>query len=106
MENELLKLHILSIAVSGFLMLLTGLLLYLFKEAVSNHIRFFLPVPPIGVAAYIFAYNLFRYHNGSLPNNAWHTVGEVIVATGIATIFFCLFTTAIIAISYFLRGIL
>ena len=51
MEKELVRVNLLSIAIAGSLMLAAGLLLYLFKDAVARHVRFFLPIPPIGVAA-------------------------------------------------------
>ncbi len=106
MEPELLKLNILSIAVSGLLMLLLGLCLYLFKDVVSKNIRFFLPIPPISVAAYVFVYNLFRFYNGNLPGNLWDTIGEVIYATAISTIVFLAFTAVIVVITYLLKGLL
>jgi hypothetical protein len=106
MEKELLKLNILSIAVAGLLMLLTGLVLYLFKESLSNNIRFFLPIPPIGVAAYVFAFNMFRYYSGSLPGNTRDIFLEVIYSTAISTVVFFAFTALIIVITYLLKELL
>ena len=106
MEKELLKLNILSIAVAGLLMLLTGLGLYLFKAALSNNIRFFLPIPPIGVAAYVFAFNMFRYYSGNLPGNTRDILREVIYSTAISTVVFFAFTASIIVITYLLKELL
>jgi len=50
MQDEILKVNILSIIAAGFLMLLTGLLLYFFRDIVTKNVRFFLPIPPLGVA--------------------------------------------------------
>ena len=104
MEKELLKINILSIAVSGLLMLLAGLILYLFKATVSNHIRFFLPIPPLGVAAYVFVFNMFKYYNGSLPEKKWDTLVEILYSTAIASIVFCVFTILlVVSIDYIKR---
>ena len=65
MEEDFLKLNMLTIAASGFLILLTGVLLYVFRDPVSRNLSFFLPIPPIGVAAYIFVFNMFRYYEGA-----------------------------------------
>ena len=60
MDKELLKINLLALAGSGLLMLLTGVLLYAFRDRVSPYMRYFLPVPPLGVAAYIVVFNLFK----------------------------------------------
>jgi hypothetical protein len=89
MSEDVLKLHMLTIAVLGFLMLVTGLALYLFRDIVSGNLRYFLPIPPIGVASYIFVFNMFRTYDGSLPGGALLTLREVTYATLIlAGVFF------------------
>ncbi len=102
MEKELLKINILSIAVAGMLMLLTGLVLYLFKATVSNHVRFFLPIPPLGVAAYVFVFNLYKHYNGVLPEKR-DTLLEVLCSTATASIVFGVFTTLLIASINYLK---
>lgn len=42
MDKEMLKINILSIAASGELMLLMGVGLYIFRDAVAKNIRFLL----------------------------------------------------------------
>lgn len=42
-------------------MLLTGLPLYPFRATVGRHMRFLLPIPPLGVAAYVFVFNVFKF---------------------------------------------
>src|SRR5207247_10305134 len=88
MEAQLLKINIISIAVAGFLLLVTGLSLYLFRDLVTKYIRFLLPLPPIGVAAYIFVFNLFKDHDGNLPCSLGDTLRELITATAIVSIVF------------------
>lgn len=68
MEQEVIKINLLAIAASGFLTLLAGIILFLIRGSIATNIRYLLHIPPLGVAAYIFAFNLFRYFNGSLPD--------------------------------------
>ena len=93
----MLRINILSIAGIGLLMLLTGLLLFAFQDAIAQHRRFFLPVPPLGVAAYVFVFNLFDHHNGTLPESPWLTLMEVLSGTAIASAVFLVFTLLLIA---------
>ena len=46
----MLKINILTIAGTGLMMLLTGLVLFFFEGS----------IPPLGVAAYVFVFNLFQ----------------------------------------------
>ncbi len=103
MEKELLKVNILAIAIAGFLMLLLGSSLYLFRDAVMKNIRFFLPVPPLGVAAYVFVFNLFKYYNCDLPEQRSDILMEILYSTAIATLIFAAFTTLLIIIIYYLK---
>ena len=86
-------------------MLLTGLFLYLFRDFVSQNIRFFLPIPPLGVAAYVFVFNLFRFYEGNLPN-IWATARELVISAVISGVVFCIFITANLVITFFLKRIL
>lgn len=103
MSDDMLKVNILTISVAGLLMLLTGLCLYLLRGLVSENIRFFLPIPPIGVAAYIFVFNLFQYYDGNLPANHWDTVRELTASAVICGIVFCAFIAANVLITNFLK---
>ena len=98
MNQELLKINILSIAVAGFLILLTGVVLYFFRDYVSDNVRFFMPLPPLAVAAYIFVFNMYRHYGGALPSEIWGTVKEILYSTAIATIAFGVFTILLIVI--------
>ncbi|MGQ0643360.1 MAG: hypothetical protein ACT4P6_21655 [Gemmatimonadaceae bacterium] len=92
MEKELLKINILAIAGAGLLMLVTGILLYAVRGSVGTHIRFFLPIPPLGVAAYVLAFNVFRHYNGRLPGGPGVVLTEVAWGTAIAAAVFSLFS--------------
>src|SRR5687768_17235880 len=92
----MLRINILSIAGIGVLMLLTGLVLFVFQDAVAQHRRFFLPIPPLGVAAYVFVFNLFDYHKAILPEDPWMTMTEVATGTAIAAAVFFVFTVLLI----------
>ena len=98
MESEVIKTNLLAIAVSGFLTMLAGIILYFFRGSISTNIRYLLQIPPLGVAAYIFALNLFRYYNGSLPDNIAITAKEIVVSTLISGGVFFIFTVSFVVI--------
>ena len=103
MNDEMLKVNILSITSAGLLMLLTGLLLYVFRDVVSRNVRFFLPVPPLGVAAYVFVFNMFAFYNGNLPGNFSDTVRELVTSAAISGVVFCAFIVVNLALTYWLK---
>lgn len=92
----MLKINILTIAGTGLMMLLTGLLLFLFEGSIAQYRRFFLPIPPLGVAAYVFVFNLFQHYHGELPHMSSQTVIEVVSGTAIAATVFLVFSVALI----------
>lgn len=103
MENEILKINILAITISGFLMMLAGVVLYYFKDILTGgSIRFFLPIPPIGVAAYIFVFNMFKHHQCSAPPRA-AVVSEMLLATLISGVFFFIFIAVMIPLISFIK---
>jgi hypothetical protein len=101
MESEVIKTNLLAIAVSGFLTMLAGITLYFFRGSISTNIRYLLQIPPLGVAAYIFAFNLFRYYNGILPDNIAITAKEIVVSTLISGGVFFIFTVLFVVIISF-----
>lgn len=105
METEILKINILSIAVSGIPMLFSGILLYYFKSAfISGGIRYFLPIPPIGVAAYIFVFNMLKHHNGRLPEKTTSLLAELIISTAVSSLIFLVFVVLLVAaIGFFIK---
>jgi hypothetical protein len=98
MENEVIKTNLLAIAVSGFLTMLAGITLYLLRGSISGNIRYLLQIPPLGVAAYIFSFNLFRYYNGSLPERFTEIIREIVYSTLISGGIFLIFTVLFILI--------
>lgn len=51
MGNNMLKTNILSIVITGRLMVLSGGILCIFKEVFVSHIRYLQPIPPLSVVA-------------------------------------------------------
>lgn len=105
MENEILKINILSIAISGFLMMIAGIALYYCKENLTGGvIRFFLPIPPIGVAAYIFVFNMFKHYQCATPAKSI-MVSEVLMATLVSGGFFFIFIAVLIPLISFIKDL-
>ena len=98
MEQELLKTNLLSIAVAGLLMALTGFILYIFRDQLSGSIRFLMPIPPLGVASYIFVFNMYQYFGGRLPGSSVDTVKEILISTAVSALFFGVFTFLLVVI--------
>lgn len=98
MNLDVLKTNMLSIAVAGFLIMVTGIVLYLFREQISQNVRFFMPIPPLAVAAYIFVFNMYTYYDGRLPNENWVAAKEILYSTAIAAISFGVFALLIMVI--------
>jgi len=84
-------------------MLLAGTLLYFFRDEVSNNVRFFMPIPPLIVAAYIFVFNMYNYYDGKLPGGAWTTSKEIIYSAAISAVVFGISTLMLIVIIHFLK---
>jgi hypothetical protein len=98
MNQDILKVNMLSIAVAGLLILLTGVILYIFRDQVYENVRYFMPLPPIAVAAYIFVFNMYRHYDGTLPGGTWSALKEVLFSTAIAAAAFGVFTFLLILI--------
>ena len=98
MEQDVLRTNFLAIAGAGVLIMLTGSGLYIFRDYIGANSRYFLPIPPLGVASYIFIFNMFRHYEGHLPESIWTTVKEILLSTAIAALAFGLFTSILIII--------
>jgi hypothetical protein len=98
MESEVVKTNLLAIAVSGLLTMLAGTVLYYFRSSISDNMRYLLQIPPLGVAAYIFTFNLYRYYNGSLPERFVDTARELVYSTLISAGVFFIFTLMFVLI--------
>jgi len=96
----MLRINILTIAGTGLLMLLAGVLLFVLQDSIGQYRRFFLAVPPLGVAAYVFVFNVFQHYNGQLPERPWQTLTEVLAGTAIAAgVFFVFSVLLVVAIN-------
>jgi hypothetical protein len=104
LERELVKVNILAITVSGLLLLLAGLALYALRDDAARVLRFFLPIPPIAVAAYVYVFNMFRFYNAHLPAGGWPTVRELLLGTLVSTLIFGTFAAAMTVIIAVVKG--
>jgi hypothetical protein len=103
LRDQTLETNILSIAGAGLLILITGVFFFIFKGPISKNIRYFLPIPPLAVAAYIFVFNMFVHYDGVLPENTWNVAKEVIYSTVISSVTFCIFTVLLVILISFIR---
>jgi len=92
MDPVLIKTNILAIAASGLSMLLLGVGIYLFRTTAAPYLRFLLPIPPLGVAAYVYVFNLFRHFDGRSPQPVFRLIQDLTVATVTAASIFLLFS--------------
>lgn len=97
MDEQILKVNMLSITLAGALMGLGGIVLYFTRSLISSRVRYFLPMPPIGVAAYVFVFNMFKFYNASLPSFS-DVLIDVLLSTLIAALVFFLLVVLMIVI--------
>ena len=96
MEEDSVVINILSIAGAGLIILITGIVFFIFKDYIDKHIQYFLPIPPIAVAAYIFVYNLYQQKSVQLSGQLFMLLKEVLMSVGIVSISFAVFTVLLI----------
>jgi len=96
MKEDSIITNILSIVGAGLLILLTGVAFLVFRDYIYKHIRFFLPIPPIAVAAYIYVYNFYLENDGLLANDLSKTIKDVLSSIGIASLSFSVFVVLLI----------
>jgi cytochrome b subunit of formate dehydrogenase len=84
MNLAILKTMILSMIFMGVVILLAGVFLLFYKQQFAPYMRYLLPIPPIGVASYVFVYNMFAKYEGRRPGSALVTLIEVTWASGIS----------------------
>ena len=96
MNFAVVKTTILSIIFMGVVIMLAGIILFIYKQQIVPYMRFLLPIPPIGVASYVFVYNMFSKYDGQSPGTAWVTLMEICWASGISFIFFFVFTLILV----------
>ena len=103
MNEDVLKVNRLAIAVAGFLILLTGVILYFLRDQVYDNVRYFLPLPPIGVAAYIFVFNMYAHYDGTLPEGPLSAAKEILISTAVAAAAFGIFTLLLVVIVDYMK---
>lgn len=103
MKNDTFLTNILTLASAGLLILLTGLSLFFFRGFFARYIRFFLPIPPLAVAAYIYVYNMYDQFGGRLPARSLDLVKDVAINVLISFTFLTVFTILLIFMIDFLR---
>jgi hypothetical protein len=96
MQEDSTLTNILSITGAGLLILLTGFSFLFFRDFISKNIRYFLPIPPIGVAAYIYVFNLFQHNNGDFSGNIAETIKEILLSVSIVAFTFAIFVLLLI----------
>ena len=96
MEEDPVVINILSIAGAGLIILITGIVFLIFKDYIDKHIQFFLPIPPIAVAAYIFVYNMYQQEPSQISGNLSVLLKEVLMSVGIMAVSFAVFTVILI----------
>ena len=94
-ENSVLT-NILAIAGAGLLIFLTGIGFLAFRDFITRNLRYFLPLPPIGVAAYIYVYNLYQHYNGNITSDLSGTIKEVLLSVGVVSGSFAAFVVLLI----------
>lgn len=103
MKDESFITNILTLSAAGFLILLTGIGLYIFRDTFTRYVRFFLPIPPLAVAAYIYVFNMFEIYKGDLSANRAEVIQDILTSIISAGLFFTTFTVSLILLIHFLR---
>lgn len=95
MEAKMLKINMLSIILAGALLTIVGIILYFTRSYISYYTRYFLPLPPISVAAYVFVFNMFKYFNTQIPTFTVALI-DVLLSTLVVGVAFLSFVTLMI----------
>lgn len=83
MDKETVKIILLSVAGSGIAVFVISSALILFYKMFSdyfaekNPMRYFLPLPPISVAAYIIAYNILKENQDISTTSLWTIIKNI-----------------------------
>ncbi len=92
MNQALLKINLFAIIGFGLVVGIFGLVLFFFRTQIAPYLRYFLPLPPLGVAAYVFVFNLYGYFGGEMPANKMTLLKELLIGTSVMTLIFGLTT--------------
>jgi hypothetical protein len=98
MNQALLKINLFAIIGFGLLVCMFGLALFFLRAQIAPYLRYFLPLPPLGVAAYVFVFNLYGYFGGEMPANKLILLKELLIGTSVMTLIFGLITLLLVLI--------
>ena len=100
------KPKILLITAAGAAMFIVGMALFAFTEHVEPYLRFFLPLPPLSVAAYIYILNkpTITRSDPTVPGKRQALVMDVLTETVVGTLVFVVLSLLIIAVLHTVPG--
>lgn len=96
MNQALLKINLFAIIGFGLLVCMFGLALFFFRTELAPYLRYFLPLPPLGVAAYVFVFNLYGYFGGEMPADKMTLLKELLIGIGVMTLILGLTTLLLV----------
>lgn len=101
MKTDAAGLTALMIAGSGVLIGAAGVAAWCWRDSLVGQMRYILPVPPLGVAAYVFVISLLRDRPEGMSRT--DLIRETAVGGGAAALVFVVFTIALLLIQRFWR---
>jgi hypothetical protein len=105
MNNEILiKTLILTITFMGIAIFISGMIALFYRGAVGPYVHLILPIPPIGVAAYVFVFNFFMRYGSNGPANLRRVVMELTMATLTSAVVFLFCSVVIILLVSFFNN--
>lgn len=101
MKTDLAGLTALMIAGAGLLIAVAGGLAWFWRDNLAAHMRYVLPVPPLGVAAYVFVISLIKDRPDEIGRA--ELMREIAVGAAAAAIVFAVFSSALLLLQRFGR---
>ncbi|MBT4089345.1 MAG: hypothetical protein HN580_15360 [Deltaproteobacteria bacterium] len=95
-SETLVKTLILTISFMGIAIFISGMIAIFYREAIGPYVHLILPIPPTGVAAYVFVFNLFQKFEDGVTSNLGTVMIEVTRATVISAVVFLFCSVVII----------
>jgi hypothetical protein len=99
---DLPKLNMIIITLTGVMMALLGLILCFSasRSFLAENIRFFLPIPPLGVAAYVYVFNFCKKCLGASHVTPAVVIRDAVFAVLYATGIYLLFIVPLLFYVY------
>ena len=100
---ELTKLNMIIIAMTGMMMAVFGFLLLFAvdRSFLEENMRFFLPIPPLGVAAYVYAFNFCKKAMAMGDISGSMMLKDTFVSIAYASVIFLGFIAPMMVFVYF-----